>query len=57
MPEAGPNMFSGGYPGYVAYSDSSSPSNDSMWTYFPVVAGQDGEVDAEELQMLDTVWN
>jgi len=57
MPEAGPNMFSGAYPGYVAYSDSYSPSNDSMWTYFPVVAGQDGEVDAEELQMLDTVWN
>lgn len=50
MPGAGPNMFSGGYPGYLGYSDSYSPADDSMWTYFTAVAGQDGEVDAEELQ-------
>lgn len=43
-------MFSGGYPGYLTYSDSYSPADDSMWTYFTAVAGQDGEVDAEELQ-------
>lgn len=40
MPGAGPNMFSGGYPGYLAYSDSYSPADDSMWTYFTAVAGQ-----------------
>ncbi|XP_063139342.1 grancalcin isoform X2 [Rattus norvegicus] len=50
VPGAGPNMFSGGYPGYLTYSDSYSPADDSMWTYFTAVAGQDGEVDAEELQ-------
>ncbi|XP_036041648.1 grancalcin [Onychomys torridus] len=50
LPGPGPNMFPGGYPGYLAYSDSYSPADDSMWTYFTAVAGQDGEVDAEELQ-------
>nr|XP_020043920.1 grancalcin-like [Castor canadensis] len=50
VPGTGPNMLPGGYPGYPAYSDSYSPADDSMWTYFTAVAGQDGEVDAEELQ-------
>ncbi|EGW01902.1 Grancalcin, partial [Cricetulus griseus] len=50
QPMPGPSMFSGSYPGYLAYSDSYSPADDSMWTYFTAVAGQDGEVDAEELQ-------
>ncbi|KAM6178330.1 grancalcin [Rhynchocyon petersi] len=49
-PGTGPPMFSGGYPAYPTYSDSYSSANDPMWTYFTAVAGQDGEVDAEELQ-------
>ncbi|XP_053071166.1 grancalcin isoform X3 [Acinonyx jubatus] len=47
MPGTGPNLLPGGYP---AYSDSYSSAGDPMWTYFTAVAGQDGEVDAEELQ-------
>lgn len=47
VPGTGPNLLPGGYP---AYSDSYSSAGDPMWTYFTAVAGQDGEVDAEELQ-------
>ncbi|XP_006747179.1 grancalcin-like, partial [Leptonychotes weddellii] len=47
VPGTGPNLLRGGYP---AYSDSYSSVGDPMWTYFTAVAGQDGEVDAEELQ-------
>ncbi|XP_077927026.1 grancalcin isoform X2 [Halichoerus grypus] len=47
VPGTGPNLLRGGYP---AYSDSYSSAGDPMWTYFTAVAGQDGEVDAEELQ-------
>ncbi|XP_069926862.1 grancalcin isoform X4 [Oryctolagus cuniculus] len=50
MPGAGPNVFLGGYPGPLPYSDSYSSAGDPMWSYFTAVAGQDGEVDAEELQ-------
>ncbi|XP_008576469.1 PREDICTED: grancalcin isoform X1 [Galeopterus variegatus] len=50
VPGTGPDMLPGGYPGYQAYSDSYSSAGDPMWTYFTAVAGQDGEVDAEELQ-------
>ncbi|XP_046941512.1 grancalcin isoform X1 [Lynx rufus] len=47
MQGTGPNLLPGGYP---VYSDSYSSAGDPMWTYFTAVAGQDGEVDAEELQ-------
>ncbi|KAM5155714.1 grancalcin isoform 3-T3 [Callospermophilus lateralis] len=50
VPGTGPNMFPGGYSGYPAYSDNYSSADDAMWNYFTAVAGQDGEVDAEELQ-------
>ncbi|KAM9663913.1 grancalcin isoform 6-T6 [Trichechus inunguis] len=50
VPETGPQVLLGGYPGYPAYSDSYPSASDPMWTYFSAVAGQDGEVDAEELQ-------
>ncbi|VTJ80937.1 Hypothetical predicted protein [Marmota monax] len=50
MPGTGPNMLPGGYSGYPAYSDNYSSADDAMWNYFTAVAGQDGEVDAEELQ-------
>uniref|UniRef100_A0A8C3VJY8 Grancalcin n=1 Tax=Catagonus wagneri TaxID=51154 RepID=A0A8C3VJY8_9CETA len=51
VPGAGPAMPPGGCPAYPPYSDSyPSAAGDPMWTYFTAVAGQDGEVDAEELQ-------
>ncbi|MGH0163418.1 UNVERIFIED_CONTAM: hypothetical protein FKN15_004454, partial [Acipenser sinensis] len=42
----------GGYQAYGAYpgSFSGAPVNDPMWSYFTAVAGQDGEIDSEELQ-------
>lgn len=49
-----PNLYPGGYqPGHTAYMvahSNYSSAGDSMWTYFTAIAGQDGEVDAEELQ-------
>ncbi|XP_029461474.1 grancalcin isoform X2 [Rhinatrema bivittatum] len=45
VPGAVPGAPHGGYSGYPAYS-----AGDPMWAYFTAVAGQDGEVDAEELQ-------
>ncbi|XP_008323071.1 sorcin-like [Cynoglossus semilaevis] len=39
--------YGGGYPG--AYG-ASPAANDPMWGYFTAIAGQDGEVDADELQ-------
>ncbi|XP_072539822.1 grancalcin [Salminus brasiliensis] len=36
----------GAYPGTFA----APPAQDPMWSYFTAIAGQDGEVDAEELQ-------
>ncbi|XP_012511271.1 PREDICTED: grancalcin [Propithecus coquereli] len=50
VPGVGPDMLPGGYPGYPAYSAGYSSDAEPMWTYFTAVAGQDGEVDAEELQ-------
>ncbi|XP_049743270.1 grancalcin [Elephas maximus indicus] len=50
LPGTDPHVLPGGYPGYPAFSDSYPSASDPMWTYFTVVAGQDGEVDAEELQ-------
>ncbi|XP_004835909.1 grancalcin isoform X2 [Heterocephalus glaber] len=51
VPRAGPNFYPGGYqPGHTVYMGSYSSADDSMWTYFTAIAGQDGEVDAEELQ-------
>uniref|UniRef100_A0A8C5LDH4 Grancalcin n=1 Tax=Jaculus jaculus TaxID=51337 RepID=A0A8C5LDH4_JACJA len=50
VPGVGPNMLPGGYPVYPVHSDTCSSTDASMWTYFTAVAGQDGEVDAEELQ-------
>ncbi|KAF6113886.1 grancalcin [Phyllostomus discolor] len=49
VPGEGPYVPPGGYLGYPAYSNSYS-AEDPMWRYFTDVAGQDGEVDAEELQ-------
>ncbi|XP_066520204.1 grancalcin [Hoplias malabaricus] len=56
MPMAGVPM--GGPPGggfppqYGAYPGTfgAPPAQDPMWGYFTAIAGQDGEVDAEELQ-------
>ncbi|XP_013816227.1 grancalcin isoform X1 [Apteryx mantelli] len=50
MPGAVPNMPYGAYSGYSAYSGTYSAAADPMWTYFSTIAGQDGKVDAEELQ-------
>ncbi|XP_078084370.1 sorcin-like [Mustelus asterias] len=41
----------GAYQTYSAYTGyPSAASVDPMWSYFTAIAGQDGEVDAEELQ-------
>ncbi|KAI2663372.1 Grancalcin [Labeo rohita] len=47
VPAAGgyPGQPFGGFPGF-----SAPPAQDPMWGYFTAIAGQDGEVDAEELQ-------
>ncbi|XP_075789621.1 grancalcin isoform X2 [Pelodiscus sinensis] len=50
VPGAVPNMSQGAYSGYSAYSGTYSAAADPMWTFFAAIAGQDGEVDAEELQ-------
>ncbi|XP_075385747.1 grancalcin [Tenrec ecaudatus] len=50
VPGTGPPILLGGHLGYPGYPDSYSSPNEPMWTYFVAVAGQDGEVDAEELQ-------
>ncbi|XP_018878146.1 grancalcin isoform X2 [Gorilla gorilla gorilla] len=49
VPETGPAILIDRYSG-PAYSDTYSSTGDSVYTYFSAVAGQDGEVDAEELQ-------
>ncbi|TWW64034.1 Grancalcin [Takifugu flavidus] len=46
-PQGGYGSY-GGYPG--AYGTAAPAANDPMWGYFTAIAGQDGEVDAEELQ-------
>ncbi|XP_019747042.1 grancalcin isoform X1 [Hippocampus comes] len=40
--------YGGGYPG--TYGALTPAANDPMWGYFTAIAGQDGEVDAMELQ-------
>lgn len=40
----------GGYGGYPGAYGAPPPATDPMWGYFTAIAGQDGEVDAEELQ-------
>uniref|UniRef100_A0A3P9MQ04 Grancalcin n=1 Tax=Oryzias latipes TaxID=8090 RepID=A0A3P9MQ04_ORYLA len=47
-PQGGYAPYGGGYPG--AYGAPPPAANDPMWGYFTAIAGQDGEVDAEELQ-------
>ncbi|XP_016107799.1 grancalcin-like [Sinocyclocheilus grahami] len=48
VPAAGgyPAQSYGGYPGAFPAPSAQDP----MWRYFTAIAGQDGEVDAEELQ-------
>nr|XP_014348986.1 PREDICTED: grancalcin [Latimeria chalumnae] len=46
-----PGGFPGPYPSYAQYPGGyPAPAADPMWNYFTAIAGQDGEVDAEELQ-------
>ncbi|KAJ8394520.1 hypothetical protein AAFF_G00045300 [Aldrovandia affinis] len=42
----------GGFPGQGGFprAFAAPPVNDPMWSYFTAIAGQDGEIDAEELQ-------
>ncbi|CAK6965524.1 grancalcin [Scomber scombrus] len=47
-PQGGYAPYGGGYPG--TYGAPPPPANDPMWGYFTAIAGQDGEIDAEELQ-------
>ncbi|XP_031414328.1 sorcin isoform X2 [Clupea harengus] len=46
-PPAGYPSQAGGYPGTFAPQPAAT---DPMWGYFTAIAGQDGEIDAEELQ-------
>uniref|UniRef100_A0A6Q2YJR4 EF-hand domain-containing protein n=1 Tax=Esox lucius TaxID=8010 RepID=A0A6Q2YJR4_ESOLU len=48
-PQAAYPQYGGGYPGTFA-APPQQPVNDPMWGYFTAIAGQDGEIDAEELQ-------
>uniref|UniRef100_I0FQL4 Grancalcin n=2 Tax=Macaca TaxID=9539 RepID=I0FQL4_MACMU len=50
VPETGPAVLLDEYCGFPAFSDAYSSAGDSVYTYFSAVAGQDGELDAEELQ-------
>lgn len=46
-PQGGYTPYGGGYAGGYGAAPA---ANDPMWGYFTAIAGQDGEVDAEELQ-------
>ncbi|KAM9328036.1 sorcin-like [Pholidichthys leucotaenia] len=46
--QSGYPAFGGGYPN--TFGAQPPAANDPMWGYFTAIAGQDGEVDAEELQ-------
>ncbi|XP_072274351.1 grancalcin [Pyxicephalus adspersus] len=48
MPMMGQTMAPTVHGGF--YGQPQYPAGDPMWSYFTAVAGQDGEVDAEELQ-------
>ncbi|XP_043930708.1 grancalcin [Protopterus annectens] len=54
MPVAGlqsvPGGAAAGYQGYSPFGGGYHVSADPMWNYFSAIAGQDGEVDADELQ-------
>ncbi|XP_029926431.1 grancalcin-like [Myripristis murdjan] len=47
-PQGGYAPYGGGYPANFGAQPPSA--NDPMWGYFTAIAGQDGEIDAEELQ-------
>ncbi|KAM9766775.1 grancalcin-like [Menidia menidia] len=47
-PQGGYAAYGGSYPG--AFGAPPPAANDPMWGYFTAIAGQDGEIDAEELQ-------
>ncbi|XP_054864582.1 grancalcin isoform X2 [Amphiprion ocellaris] len=47
-PQGGYSPYGGGYPG--SFGAQPPAANDPMWGYFTAIAGQDGEIDAEELQ-------
>ncbi|XP_056157105.1 grancalcin [Lampris incognitus] len=47
-PQGGYPPYGGGYP--MNYGAPQAAANDPMWGYFTAIAGQDGEIDAEELQ-------
>lgn len=50
-PQGGYPPYGGGFPGSMPGYGAAPPAvNDPMWGYFTAIAGQDGEVDAEELQ-------
>ncbi|KAJ8253352.1 hypothetical protein GJAV_G00211980 [Gymnothorax javanicus] len=51
-PGAGGFPGQGAFPGQGGFPGNFAPpaANDPMWGYFTAIAGQDGEVDAEELQ-------
>ncbi|XP_076004941.1 grancalcin [Genypterus blacodes] len=46
--QGGYGAYGGGYP--MTYGAPPPATNDPMWSYFTAIAGQDGEIDAEELQ-------
>ncbi|KAM4601969.1 sorcin-like isoform 2-T2 [Polymixia lowei] len=46
--QGGYAQYGGGYP--ATYGAPPPAANDPMWGYFTSIAGQDGEIDAEELQ-------
>ncbi|KAM4559685.1 sorcin-like [Odontesthes bonariensis] len=47
-PQGGYSPYGGSYSG--AFGAPAPAANDPMWGYFTAIAGQDGEIDAEELQ-------
>ncbi|XP_038572561.1 grancalcin [Micropterus salmoides] len=49
-PQGGYAPYGGGYAGTYAAPAPAPAANDPMWGYFTAIAGQDGEIDAEELQ-------
>ncbi|CAL8307702.1 unnamed protein product [Merluccius merluccius] len=48
-PQGGYAPYGGGYQGGT-YGAPPPATNDPMWGYFTAIAGQDGEIDADELQ-------
>ncbi|KAJ3581193.1 hypothetical protein NHX12_016934, partial [Muraenolepis orangiensis] len=48
-PQGGYAAYGGPYQG-ATYGAQQPPTNDPMWGYFTAIAGQDGEIDADELQ-------